>query len=220
MKKTKLTIMSIFILLVLTLTSTTAKAALQANPNTHGKKTDYLTNWVPNIRDMEAAGGAMGLNETKNADQTPKTSNGIDVHCMRTTEYGAMEILAASGYGNPSNEKIITTTTGNNTGVYLSTSSWEWTAGGYNILSGTNARYFDAYTTSQDSAKRGDGLGSGTTVPNPGCASWHSAGNAGWVNSSYPGFLRGSSNGLFAFLFNSLNYNYCGRAVVVCGAGL
>ena len=44
MKKTKLTIMSIFILLVLTLTSTTAKAALQANPNTHGKKTDYLTN--------------------------------------------------------------------------------------------------------------------------------------------------------------------------------
>jgi len=32
---------------------------------------------------------------------------------MKNTEYGAMAILSASGFGNPANTKTIETTTGN-----------------------------------------------------------------------------------------------------------
>lgn len=38
----------------------------------------------------------MGLDETFNADLTSKESNNIDVHMMRSTEYGAIAILSAS----------------------------------------------------------------------------------------------------------------------------
>ena len=62
------------------------------------------------FRTMEQAGGSMGLAETLNADLTSKESNNMDVHMMRSTEYGAIAILSASGYGNPSNAQAITTT--------------------------------------------------------------------------------------------------------------
>ena len=42
-----------------------SQAALQANPNTHGKKTLTLSSWISQIRQMEAADGAMGLAETR-----------------------------------------------------------------------------------------------------------------------------------------------------------
>ena len=130
----------------------------------------------------------MGLNETLNEDLTSSSgSNGIDVHMMRTTEYGAIAILSASGYGNPSNAKAITSTTGNETGIILNTNNYEWTAGGLqgSIFSGVNNRYFDSYTSNQASARAGDALGTSIT-PNPGAAGWHSASYSNWVGSSYP----------------------------------
>ena len=104
---------------------------------------------------------------------------------MKTTEYGAMAILSASGYGNPSNERAITSTTGNETGVMINTSNWEWTAGGYSgapVFSGKNARYWDSYTAQNTSAKVGDALGTKDTT-NPGCAGWHSASSSHWVTT-------------------------------------
>ncbi len=221
MKNKKIGITLILLITLIFLWSGNVKAALQANPSTHTKKTDYLTNWVPNIRKMEATDGAMGLSETLKSDLTSNTSNGIDVHCMRTTEYGAMAILSASGYGNPSNEKSPTSTTGNNTGVMLPTSSYEWTAGigAANLLSGVNSRYYDLYTSDRNSAKAGDALGSATAT-NPGCAGWHSATSSNWVSSSY-GFFRGGSVGMFGFVYDNPSLSsYVGRAVAVCGAGL
>ena len=221
-EKTKVKLLALAIMLVtMTLMPVgQVKAALQANPNTQYNKADSATNWMTGFRQMETAGGAMGLNETLNTDLTSSSgSNGIDVHMMKTTEYGAIAILSASGYGNPSNAKAITSTTGNETGIILNTNNWEWTAGGLqgSIFSGVNRRYFDTYTGNNTSARAGDALGSSTT-PNPGAAGWHQASYSGWVYGSYPYFLRGDG-GVFSFGGNYSNHYY-GRGVVVCGAGL
>ena len=221
-EKTKVKLLALAIMLVtMTLMPVgQVKAALQANPNTQYTKQDSATNWISNFRKMEIAGGAMGLNETLNTDLTSSSgSNGIDVHMMRTTEYGAIAILSASGYGNPSNAQAITSTTGNETGIILNTNNWEWTAGGLqgSIFKGVNSRYFDTYTDNQSSARVGDALGSSTTT-NPGAERWHSASYSDWVNSSSPYIIRGSG-GIFSFYRNN-GYGYYGRGVVVCGAGL
>lgn len=200
------------------------KASLQANLNTQYTKSDALTSWMVNIRNMEKSGEAMGLSETYNPDYTSTSSNGIDVHMMKSTEYGAIAILSASGYGNPKKlqESTIKTTTGNKTGVYFSGANWEWVAGGGagNPVSGMNARYYDKYGGDISTAKAGDALGNYNSA-NPGCARWHSASGSNWAGSAY--FVRGNG-GLFSFGYinrgSDSNYSYFGRGVAVCGAGL
>lgn len=209
------------ILLTIMMLQRESKAILQANINTHYKKTDSFINWISNIRSMEKSGEAMGLNETLNDDLTPSSeSNNIDVHFVRSTELGAVKILSASGYGNPQKlyESAIKTTTGNKTGVYFSgIESWEFIAGGYGVApGGVNDRYYDSYTTSQESARAGDALGNATTV-NPGCAGWHSSGYGLWFFGDRPYYIFNSSQ-MFSFCYNG-NFNYCGRGVAVCGNG-
>lgn len=160
---------------------------------------------------------AQQLSETIETDLTPSTSNGVDVHFMRATEYGAIAILSASAYGNPSNEQAITTTTGNNTGIILDTTKWELTAGRGGNIAGANARYYDLYTSSNSSAKPGDALGDETTA-NPGCAGWHLASSSTWIGT-INGFVRGK-DGIFSFANTTNNGNNYARAVAVCGTGL
>ena len=221
-EKTKLKLLSAIIMLtaMTVMPVGRVKAALQANPNTQYTKAAGATSWMTWFRQMEEPGGAMGLNEKLKGDLTSESSNGIDVHMMRTTEYGAIAILSASGYGNPSNAQAITSTTGNETGIILNTNNKEWTAGGLqgSIFTGVDSRYYDAYTRSQDSAKVGDALGSSTTT-NQGTAGWHSASYSNWVDSSYPYFLRGRG-GIFSFDRDNDRSSYYARGVVVCGAGL
>ena len=220
-EKTKVKLLALAIMLV-TMTLMPigqVKAALQANPNTQYTKTATPENWMKGFRQMETAGGAMGLNETLKDGLISESSNGIDVHMMRTTEYGAIAILSASGYGNPSNAKAITSTTGNETGIILNTNNYEWTAGGLqgSIFSGVNSRYFDTYTGNQSSARAGDALGTDTTS-NPGATGWHYAAYYdNWVESGNPCFVRGY-RGIFSFN-NGHDIDY-GRGVAVCGAGL
>ena len=223
MKKTKLILATLTIMFVALLCSTVeAQAALQANSDTHYNSNNKKTplDWMSGFRQMEEKGGGMGLSETLSGDLTSTSgSNSIDVHMMRATEYGAIAILSASGYGNPSNDKVITTTTGNKTGIYFSGSSWEWVAGGVenNIFSGTNKKYYDTYKAGdRSSARVGDALGETT---NNGCQGWHSASNSIWVASSGPYFIRGYV-GLFSFSNGSASFTSWGRGVAVVGAGL
>ena len=73
-----------------------------------------------NVRKMEELGGTMGLSETLNDNLTSSsTSNNIDVHMEKNTEYGALAILSASSYGNPNKVEDGNTTTGNVTGVVM-----------------------------------------------------------------------------------------------------
>ena len=226
-EKTKLKLISLVVVLVVMvlLPVGNVKASLQANPNTHYKKIDLPTNWMSNIRNMEKTGEAMGLSETLNEDLTSSSdSNGIDVHMMKSTEYGAIAILSASGYGNPkklqdSDEK---TTTGNKTGVYFSGTNWEWVAGGLQTsFGGVNSRYYDVYTNDKNSAKVGDALGNVTTT-NQGCAGWHSA-PSGWISNTFYYFVRGNG-GLFSFNGNVPTSTLVGtggsRGVAICGQGL
>ena len=215
-------------LLIMTMFIGNSKASLQGNANTHYKKIDVIANWILNIRNMEKPGEAMGLNEILNTDLTPESeSNNIDVHLMRSTEYGAIAILSASGYGNPQTlqESEIKTTTGNKTGMYFSGYSFEYVSGGLEGQApvGAHSRYYDSYTGSIESARIGDALGNAITI-NPGCVSWHSATNNEWV-SGLPYFIRGNG-GLFAYSINRDHLHigdggvYWARGIAVCGQGL
>ena len=222
MKKTKLILATLTIMFVALLCSTVeVQAALQANSDTNYKSENIKKpwEWMRSFRSMENSGGGMGLSETQGTDLTSTSgSNSIDVHMMRATEYGAIAILSASGYGNPSNDKVITTTTENKTGIYFSCYNYEFVAGGLenNIFPNTNKKYYDTYTTERSSARVGDALGEPS---NNGCQSWHSARVWAWVNSSNPYFKRGDG-GLFSFNYSNASGANWGRGVAVVGAGL
>ena len=223
-----LIIVSIILLMVIILKGE-VKATLQANPNTHYEKEDMLNNWMVNIRNMEKVGEAMGLSETLKTDLTSaSSSNNIDVHLVRNTEYGAIAILSASGYGNPQTlqQSALKTTTGNKTGIYFSGGNWEWVAGSTNsqpIATGIDSRYQDDYGDMfyvDKAAKKGDALGTNISI-NPGCAGWHNAVSKNWPGGA-SNMLRRGGDGLFSFN-NNYNYNYnggYGRGVAVCGSGI
>ncbi len=224
------TLIIIFTTMILIGKTTEVNAALQATVSTHNTKRATVTYWMTNFRNMEKTGEAMGLDEELNEDLTSKTSNNIDVHMIRSTEYGAIAILSASGYGNSKKiqESEIRTTTGNITGIYMfpntkAVDNEEIVAGGMEgkIFSGVDSRYFDVYGNST-TAKVGDALG-GSESTNPGCAFWHGATRAGWVsNVSYPYFIRGYKS-LFCFqptYSHSGWYDYLCHGVAVCGEGL
>lgn len=218
-------------------------AVMQANPQTQYKTVKTAPEWMNLVRTMEDTNGAMGLTEKRNSNLTSTTAtiNNIDVHCVKSTEYGAMAILSASGYGNSSNNNAITTTTGNNTGIILNTSYGEWVMGiGNTDEFPVERRYYDYYNpiTDPEKAKIGDALGS-SEVTNVGCAGWHRASLADWSDRwSLYGFYRGKG-GIFSFsmasltgrndnggtMMNAHNQNgypdeFYTRAVVVCGQGL
>lgn len=222
MKKKKFILSLVVVLGVALLPMQTNAVVLQGNPNTNGKGRYEAKDWMTYIRDMETSNQAMGLSETIDAttQKATSTSNDIDVHMAKTTEWGAMAILSASGYGNSKKiqESDIKSTTGNKSGIYMPLTNRETTAGGLKnyVFSGVDERYYDAYTDSYTSAKTGDGLGkTGTSVL--GCAMWQGAIEENWVNSSNRYFLRGYP-GLFSFNRASGGSNY-GRAAVVCGEG-
>ncbi|MCI8640754.1 MAG: hypothetical protein HFJ59_02625 [Clostridia bacterium] len=222
----------IFVIVMMTLTLmimmvVKSEAGLQANPNTHYRKESNTTYWATGIRNMEKLGEAMGLNEILNTNLTPQSdSNDIDVHFMRSTEYGAIAILSASGYGNPQTlqQSALKTTTGNKTGIYFSGGNWEWVAGSTNripIATGIDSRYQDDYADIYDvnkASKKGDALGTNISI-NPGCAGWHNAVSKNWPGGA-SNMLRRGGDGLFSFN-SSYNYNSAyGRGVAVCGSGI
>lgn len=135
-----ITLILLFMLIFTVIPFNKSQATLQANPNTQYTTTDWATNWIKTIREMEKTGGAMGLDEIMNNDLTSTTNNGIDVHMIKSTEYGATAILSASGYGNPDTlqNSAVKTTTGNKTGIYYNGTSWENVAAGTSVDSGNN----------------------------------------------------------------------------------
>ncbi len=190
-----------------------------------------LNDWMLNVRKMEELGGAMGLSESINTPGlTSASSNNIDVHMEKNSEYGALVILSASSYGKPDKVDNDQTTTGNATGVKMKVSS-EWVAAG-TVLEATNyanavERYKDVYTTSVTN-KAGNALSE--------TQGWHSATSNTWFNNNEnAGLLRASSGSIFAFWgrgryttwngsyeYDASYYTktYPTRAVVVSGEGL
>ncbi len=241
MKKSKILLTTILAIIALSAMSTLSNAALQTARNNY-TKTDTATNWIINVRNMEAKNGGMGLNEV--IDTTtglPTTaSNGIDVHLQKNTEYGAAILLGASDYGKQgtvggtSSDRYMdvgsttitgtdrkASTTGNVTGIYdLGATSynnyWEWTAGGgTDFLSNIAPRYRDIYETS-GVGKAGDA----TIEGGANLGYWHNGGSGGFALGSN-GFVRGNrTNRAFSFNNNNASNSNYARACVVSGSGL
>ena len=215
--------------------TTSSKAVLQSNGNTGA--TYNLSDWMVNVRKMEQLGGAMGLSETLNSNLTSSSSsNGIDVHMQKNTEYGALAILSASSYGNPNKVNDGETTTGNATGVVMKLNK-EWVAAGtaYEATNYANAdsRYKNLYNENYVKLN-GDAITETYGWQGSNIYSWLSL-EKGSVSSKC-GLLRAFSSSIFDYygyggyvtpfghVFNA-GEAYCGmvhysRAVIIQGEGI
>ena len=197
-----------------------ANAALQSNGGTPATKP--IDDWMLQIRQMQSAGGTLGLTDTINATGLTSTNTNLDIHMEKNTEFGAMAILSASSYGNPNNVASGETTTGNKTGVVINLNK-EWVAAGAISSSTTykNAvgRYKNAYTTSYV-AKVGDAINE--------TKGWHASSASTWLSTdSISGLLRSYSGSLFSYYGYSATsgaakyYNaWASRACIVVGSGV
>ena len=242
MKRKFYTILSIFFVVIVALTIS-SEAAYQSRPNFSSLVNTTTNSFFENIRKMESADGPMGLNAEFKVTDTVVTetssSNNIDVHMIKNSEWGAAVLLAASGYGAGRDDDAGTWTTGPNnyTGIYgMGNSNWEYTAsycqkGGSNtttsqtyrslLHSYQGSKYVDQYVNKNDQATadydsftviKGDAIIDTMNL--------HS-GNKPLVTSDYPVFARGDG-GVFAFCryYGGSSGYGTSRAVAVCGAGL
>ena len=201
-----------------------SNAVLESRPDS-ASLLKNASEFFPLIRQMETADGPLGLNASISDDGTEtSSSNNIDVHMIKNTEYGTVGMLAASVYGAKNKYGYSNgTTTGNATGVYQmgtgeNNDMHEYVAGilgntsysGVKNIKNASQKYWDNYTLDKI-AKPGDG-----TLE----ISW---GSIGWINQSNVIFVRNRGN-VFSVSSTygnlSTSYGYSSRAVVVSGAGL
>lgn len=220
-----LVIIGLLTILLTTISTTQVQAVLQSNGGT--STTNNMDGWIVNIRRMEATGGTLGLNETINTTGLLATteSNGLDCHMEKNTEYGAMVLLSASSYGNPSKIESGETTTGNSTGVVMNINR-EWVAAGNGLVSSkycrnANSRYIhNDYEDREGKRYRiGDAMEQGR---------WHGSGSYDFNISNTSGLIRSHSGSIFSYYASGSNsnlaafyeYKYASRAVIVIGEGL
>ena len=175
---------------------------------------------------METPTGTLGVSSNINtSNYVDSSSNGIDCHLEKNTEYGTITLLAASEYGNATSTDSSSTGLGS-TGVFqMNNGNYEYVANTWSseengtpttnsyigALKSADSRYVNKYFGTTKHSITGDGL-----IETDG---W--GGSTLFVSSSYPVFYRGP-NGLFGY--NHYNGNSSSdsgaRAVVVCGSGL
>jgi hypothetical protein len=171
MKKVFSKIIFCLIVLSLIIPITKTQAVYQSRPG-FKEATNNASGWFTSIRQMEASGGILGLSANINTSTYLDSSgNGVDVHMIKNSEWGAIVMLSLSAYGGYNGydaTTINTYSTGSNnyTGVYgLGTGSyWEYTATSVycsdtNSYSGAiavssskdvDSRYYDTYTVTSD----------------------------------------------------------------------
>lgn len=217
-------------------------ASLQSRPNVSSLVSKTASEFFRLCREMETSSGPMGLNATITTDEvTGKVnetsgSNGIDVHMIKNTEYGAAALLSASAYGDCPNGYSVSgtsdSTTKNKSGIMqMASGKYEYVAGILNQEQITNSnakgnylksiiasdnKYKNVYNSTEMSAESDiDGDATYETQR------WRGASSANWLSAYSPVFYRSDFG---VFLFNgsdgSANSNYGSRAAVVCGAGL
>ena len=202
------------------------------------------------IRQMEAEGGAFGLNAVFNVDETNHTiretsgSNGVDTHMIKNTEWGAVGMLASSRYGsgagnitNTVNNKIYdvsASTTNNPYGVYgmnKGLAEHEYTAG---IVAGNINQDYNRYIENAekkhiDNYKRGvsgSSLEGAKDLYKPGDGMYETRGVPGgggqWIHGVS---MRGGTGALYSYSTNWQGHywgvaDFGSRVVVWVGSGL
>lgn len=201
----------------------TAHANVQSRPDNTRLTNKTAGQFFTLIRKMETEGGPMGLSATiDDSGNETSSSNNIDAHMIKNTEWGAAVMLMDSAYGSKiSGSSSTATTTGNASGVYQMFSGYEYVAGIYSTsLSSTSnlitiknapAKYWNDYQS-------GNSITGDATKETP-C--WKGAPSDLFVSESYRVFIRGNSGAFNSDYYHYNNpYNFYGsRAVVVCGAG-
>lgn len=231
----------IFIILFFIFIPLKSYAVLYASGESYSTKP--LATWIESVRKMETLNQGLGLNDTINTTNTndgsyltssSESSNGLDVHMQKNTEYGAMAILSASDYGNPEIIKNGETTTGNKSGVtiYIGNKRWEYTAAGQlsaiSNFQNASPKYKNVYSVSVVGGKDGDAI-IDTKGWHGGSSEWFSY-SWGWPTASgYASVLRAYSGSIFSYYGANGNTNYilpaCAtnswatRAVIVIGEG-
>ena len=126
-------LISLICLLVILMTfSSSVNAAIQSRPGFTALVNQTVVEQFTEIREMETESGPMGLKATLDGTSyNDSSSNGIDVHMIKNTEWGAILMLSLSAYGGGTQSQIQTYSTGNDnyTGVYGlgNTDIWERT---------------------------------------------------------------------------------------------
>jgi len=160
--KSKFLIILAILLLISIICSSKADATYQSRPGFSALVSTTASDFFINIRKMETSEGPMGLNADLDSNYNDTTGNGIDVHMIKNSEWGAVAMLAMSGYGGGATDAIDTYTTGssNYTGVYaMGNGNWEYTMtfattdgttvtssnSHQNKLAGINSKYYDLY---------------------------------------------------------------------------
>ena len=223
-------IVTLLLLIVLAL-PTKVEAVLQSNGDAAATKS--LDTWILQIRQMQSAGGCLGLSDTINTTGLLSNNKNLDIHMEKNTEYGAMILLSASDYGNPNKIAGGQTTTGNNTGAIMNISK-EWVAAGAGLTSTTNAknanvRYInnDYGTTAGGKYHAGDAMNIGD---------WHSSGASTWFyDNRGSGLIRAYSGSVFSYYGDSRSTvagyagyereayypkTYASRAAIVVASGI
>lgn len=234
MKKIKMLSTSLLIIIMLMIPYT-AEASLQSRP---GVKSLTINNYNVSdvggeffrlIKQMETASGPMGLNATVEIESSKvvetSSSNNIDVHMIKNTEWGTAAMLAASSYGNAPygwfDDKIYDSTTQNESGIMeMAIGGNEIVAGfytgSYSMLSKMESKYINVYQSSN--AKESYFYGDATYET----TGWKGALKSNFVSNDYKQFYR-SGTGIFSvdvlYTKGSQGENFKGRAAIVCGQG-
>ena len=175
------------------------------------------------VREMQQAGGTLGLTDTIEYENEEKylTSNNpnLDIHMQKKTESGAMAILSASSYGNPNPIANGETTTGNHTGIYINTwgTSGELVAGGditnYENYTMAMQRYKNSYTLGTYVAKVGDAMEE--------TYKWHCRYDSSWINKTKKLLVRNYvGRSIFNYSAIAETNTSITRAVIVVGSGV
>ena len=203
MKSKKLIMIIIYIVIgVFIVLPSTSKAVVQANGGTPATK--KINDWLLQIRQMQATGGALGLTDTINSDLTSGNKN-LDIHMEKNTEYGAMAILSASSYGKQDKINNGETTTGNATGIKININK-EWVSAGHsNLVAETFqkalGRYKNIYTTGTTVGKVGDALFE--------TKGWHGGSTAGWLGGNTVAGVRAHSGSIFSYNNHNRKWAVC-----------
>lgn len=239
--KRKLIVTLIFLGILIAIFSTSVFANFQSIPTGSAYSDNKPSQWIQEIRKMEASNQGMGLNETINTTTLLSTSgsNNIDVHMIKNTEYGAIVLLGASEYGKQgstitarrmdtgasamqtaSGTNVKATTTGNVYGIYelgycnMNTNAHdpEITASGdSSYISTIIAKRYINRYTTNVNSAR---VGDATVETKE----WHGS-EVSWLNSNSSGLSRGEY-GAFAYKSANNTRTSYSRATIVCGTGL
>lgn len=103
-------------------------AAYQIRPNYAALRNTPVTTFWPEIRKMETSGGPLGLNMDEKYIYSGGDNNGLDIHMIKNSEWGAVAMLSMSGYGSANGTSQYST--GNYTGVHNLgyDTNWEFTS--------------------------------------------------------------------------------------------